>query len=130
MTSISLIRYLSTSSFTVNDFHAPDVARMTLFIFGNFWLYLSKITNPQVCKLIPYRIPVSCTISLEIKGNPPASDEVTELLLIASSSVHSGNPETNHSSILWIALFILIPYPDIFCSIFFPVSLSFSSLSS
>lgn len=130
MTSISLIKYLSTSSFTVNDLPAPDVASMTLFIFCSFPSYLSKITNHPVCRLIPYKIPVSLTISLEINGNPHASDEVTELLLIESSSVHNGNQEENPSSILWIALLILIPYPDIFCSIFFPVSFNFSSLSS
>ena len=129
MTIIStpLSKYLKISSFTVNDFPAPDVAKITLFMFGSWELNLSKITNPPVWELIPYIIPVLVIKSLEIKGKLAASEEVTALLTIPKLSWQIGKFAQNHSSILWIAFLTLIPYPAIFCSNFFPVSLSFSS---
>jgi hypothetical protein len=84
----------------VNDFHAHDVAKITLFMFGNFISNLSKITSHPVCKFIPYKIQVSLTISFDIKGKLHAKEDVTLLLTIQSSSTQIGNDELNHSSIL------------------------------
>jgi len=94
------MRYLIISSFTVKDFHAQDVAKTTLFMFGKELLNLSKIISDHVCKLTPYKIHVLVKISLEIKGKLHANDVEIELLVIPSSSIHKGNVLTSHSSIL------------------------------
>gem|GEM_PF-3768135 len=65
-----------------------------------------------------------------MKGKLHASEEVMALLTIHKSSWHTGKLELNHSSILCTAFLILIQYHDIFCSYFFHISLSLSSVSS
>ncbi|MEI8253079.1 MAG: hypothetical protein WCG25_05020 [bacterium] len=81
-----MIRYLRISSFTVNDFHAHEVASTTLFIFGNLELNLSKITSHHVCKFTQYNIHVSLTISFDINGKLHANEDVIALLTIHKSS--------------------------------------------
>jgi hypothetical protein len=64
-----------------------------------------------------------------MNGKLHANDDVTALLDIHKSSIHNGNVDVIHSSILWMAFFTAIPYQLIFCSNFLPSSLKiFSSV--
>jgi hypothetical protein len=130
MTSIPRRRYLNISSFTANDLPAPEVAKIRLLAFGNLLENLSKITSDHEWRLIPYKIPLFSIRSLEINGKLPAREVVTVLLGISRSSIHSGNVQSNASSILCEACFTRIPYHQIFCSNFFASSRNFSASCS
>lgn len=86
--SVPIIMLRSASSLTVNDLPAPDLAKTTELPFSKE--KRSKITSPELCMLMPYRMPLSWLRSAEVNGKLVEMAPVDMLRRICSWSENCG----------------------------------------
>ena len=101
--SVPIIIERSASSFTVNDLPAPDFANTTELPFSR--LKRSKITSPELCMLMPYKMPLSCDKSADVNGKLVEIAPVDMLRRICSWSINCGTVLLSPCSCCEVAAF-------------------------